>query len=198
MPLIGKFGKGAGTAPATASKPAAKAKPAGPPKSRWDGYSGGTDRTPMLVVGDYVLEVVSTELKPSENPQKPNRETFICHVRVVECDGDGATPVDKEMGILCLLDTNGGQQDFFRVVRAAAGYETDEEFAEACAEAGSTTGFFLEACCGNVTPFSPDGTNPIVGAKFIAFVTRGNEVMNKAKEPTGDYYRSYRFEPHES
>lgn len=194
MALIGKFKKpGANAAAAPAAKPAAKA--AGPRKSRWDGYSGGSERTPMLdaptAAVDYLLEIVKTELINSVNPQKPNRQTFMCLVRVVDFQGpDDATPLGEERGIICLLDNTGGQADFFRLVRAAAGYSTDEEFAEACTEAGSTTGFFLEACCGEITPFNPDGAPPIVGAKFEAKVSRGKD------DGSGNYYRQYRFAPH--
>jgi hypothetical protein len=167
-------------APAAGARPA---KAAAPKASRWAGLDVGDSREPMLEVGVYRLRVVSCE--KNVHPVK-HTESFKATVEVADAAEGAGTQVGDTCAIVSMLFTVPGQKDMGRFIIAAAGYDAEGFAAE------HSDGRFIDAVLGDL----PGEENPILGRLVDVEVRRAKDVVDKTSGvPTGDWYRSYNFQP---
>lgn len=171
------------TAARTAA-PAAAPQRVLPRQSRWSGLGDGSQRLPMLEPGVYRVRVGRCEIKvkPKGAPNA-GRETFHATVEVVQAVDGSQSPAGMVASVIAMLSTDAGQNEMFRMIRSAAGFESEEAFYAAIPADGTAEAFFDAVVGQSSTP------NPIEGRLVDVQVSQGKD------DGKGGYYRNYVWAP---
>lgn len=196
---IGKFQPQArpagGFVPPISGAPAAAPAPAPAPAaafgaSPWKGVQSAKPRSPMLGTGDYVVRVIKNELGINPNSRE---QSFKGEVQVMWAEEGSLSRVGECCAVINKLHGRSAELGYQRskaYIVAAAGFETDAEY-----DAFDPNGDFAQAVTGTSNAYSQAGYG-IVGRLVRVRVSRGNDVLDDKKQPTGDYYREYSWSPY--
>lgn len=174
-------------APAAAPAPAPVAAFGASP---WKGVQSAKPRSPMLGTGDYVVRVIKNELGVNPNSRE---QSFKGEVEVMWAEEGSLSRVGEHCAVINKLHGRSAELGYQRskaYIVAAAGFETDAEY-----DAFDPNGDFAQAVTGTANAYSQAGLG-IVGRLVRVRVSRGNDVLDDKKQPTGDYYREYSWSPY--
>jgi len=163
---------------------------------RYSGLKASKPRPPFLGVGEYLLEVTEAdEGKPTPNKDGEMRQSAIITFAVREVYSDPSRSVhavDDTVAVAFRLLGKGsisGQQRMADFMIAAAGCNTEEEFAEV-----SKDGALVDAFFGHMTPYPEFTGATLVGTLVAAKGTSGNAIL-RDDVPTGDHYTNIAWQP---
>ena len=178
-------------APPKTSK--ASGKPASKParrKSRYAGAGEGEDREPLPMPGHYRFRVVDCNEIESE---KPGHALYVKAVlEIISTTSDAHEAGDQ---VVFLQKTDGASADFGpknvnRFIRPTLGFDSMDDLMAVGDE--DVVADLIDACLGYSNEQSAEG-NPLVGRLVECDVRMGRPVLDKDKQPTGDYYREHKW-----
>lgn len=186
---------------AAPAAPAATPAPGAPPRSRYAGITCADTRDPMIGCGIYRVKIVAAT--EGRNPGT-GRESFKTTIQVVAAGDDAETAEGTACTMVSLIDKPPALAELKRMAMHAAGFGPSLEELHADPAAAKRAllegeaaydaaepypGAVLEATAGH-----SNGAPSLVGRLVDVVVSRGKDVLDpKTKEPTGDYYRVYRW-----
>lgn len=181
---------GAPATPGPAAFGAAAPPAMAPGVSPWRGVQSAKPRDPLMCIGDYVVRVTSNELGFNPNSRE---QSFKGHVEIMWAAENSQSRVGEHCVILFKLHGRSAEMNYQRskaYIMAAAGFTSDAEY-----DTFDPNGDFGMAVVGTANAYSQAGYG-INGRLVRVRVSRGNDVLDKnTKQPTGDYYREYSWEP---